>query len=121
MIKGDETMLKENEQITMSGVELIEVLKEIEIIMISLHKMGSYYAVKYHEGELDNNSGEYEKETTRFIDEWKVTDRLAKIRGIVSEKFDNKLGDDDMGDLERAMERLKYWEKPGDKAEDIIE
>jgi hypothetical protein len=26
-----------------------------------------------------------------------------------------------MDDLERAMERLKYWQKPGDNAEDIIE
>lgn len=105
-------MIKENEKIVLSGDEAIEILKEIEIILISLHDMGSYY--------MNKDTREYEKETTRFIDEWKVTHRLARIRGVLSEKLDNTLGDDDMDDLERAMEKLKYWEKPGDVAEDIV-
>jgi hypothetical protein len=106
-------MIKENEKIVISGDEAIEILKEIDVILISLHDMGSYY--------MDKDTREYEKETTRFIDEWKVTHRLARIRGILSEKVDNTLGDDDMDDLERAMEKLKYWEKPGDVAEDIVQ
>lgn len=106
-------MLRENEKIRLSGDEAINVLKEINLILISLHDMGSYY--------MDKDKREYEKETTRFIDEWKVTHRLSKIRGIISEKFNNELGNDDMDDLERAMEGLKYWQKPGDNAEDIIE
>lgn len=99
-------MLKENEKIELSGEEAIDILKEINVILISLHDMGSYY--------MGQNTNEYEKETTRFVDEWKVTERLSKIRGILSSKFDNSLGCDDMDDLERAMESLKYWEKPGD-------
>lgn len=106
-------MIKKNEKIVLSGDEAIEILKEIDVILISLHDMGSYY--------MDKDTREYEKETTRFIDEWKVTHRLARIRGILSEKFDNTLGDDEMDDLERAMEKLKYWEKPGDVAEDIVQ
>ncbi|WP_291581526.1 hypothetical protein [Clostridium sp. UBA6640] len=106
-------MIKENEKIVISGDEAIEILKEIDVILISLHDMGSYY--------IDKDTREYEKETTRFIDEWKVTHRLARIRGILSEKFDNTLGDDDMDDLERAMEKLKYWEKPEDVAKDIVQ
>ena len=105
-------MPKENEKIVLSGDEAIEILKEIEIMLISLQDMGSYY--------MNRDTREYEKETTRFIDEWKVTHRLARIRGVLSKKFDNTLGDDDMDDLERAMEKLKYWEKPGDIAEDIV-
>ena len=42
-------------------------------------------------------------------EEEKVTERLAKVREILSEKFDDRLGEDDMGDLERAMEDLRYW------------
>ena len=105
-------MIKENEKIVLSGDEAIEILKEIEIILISLHDMGAYY--------MNKDTREYEKETTKFIDEWKVTHRLARIRAILSEKFNNTLGDDDMDDLERAMEKLKYWENPGDVAEDIV-
>lgn len=114
-------MLKANEKIVLSGTETIELLKEIEIILISLHKIGSYYGTKWHEGKLDKEKYEYERETNRFIDEWKVTRRLAKVRCILSEKFDDTLGDDDMDDLERAMESLKYWTAPGDKPEDCIE
>lgn len=111
-------MMKANEQIVLSGNDAIELLKEIELILISLHKMGSYYAIKYQEGILDRESGEYERETTRFIDEWKVTNRLAKIRTILCAKFDNALGKDDMDDVERAMEVLRYWTNPGDKPND---
>ncbi|MCT4597249.1 MAG: hypothetical protein N4A50_05150 [Vallitalea sp.] len=107
-------MIKENEEIILSGNRLIDALKEIEIILISLHKMGSYYGDKLVEDESKVRI-EYEKETTKFIDEWGVTQRLAKVRTILSEKFNNTLGEDDMDDLERALEYLKYWTKPGDK------
>jgi hypothetical protein len=38
-----------------------------------------------------------------------VTQRLAKVRHILSSQFDDELGDDDMDDIERAMVDLKYW------------
>jgi hypothetical protein len=113
-------MMPANEQITLSGEEVIDVIKEIELILVSLHQMGSFYAQKHHEG-YDRDNREYEKETTDFIDKWKVTHRLAKVRRILSEKFDDTLGNDDMDDLERAMEGLRYWEKPGDNPENISE
>ncbi|MBE6091134.1 MAG: hypothetical protein E7206_24535 [Clostridium beijerinckii] len=106
-------MMEENKQIMLTGNEALEILKEINLILVSLHDMGSYY--------MNKDTIEYEKETTRFVDEWKVTSRLAKIRGALSDKFDNTLGDDDMDDLERAMEGLKYWEKPGDIPNDLVE
>ena len=108
-------MLKSNEQISISGIEMIEVLKELELILISLHKIGSYYGERFIEDE-DKYRTEYEKQTTRFIDEWKVTQRLAKVRQILSLKFDDTLGEDDMDDVERAMKGLKFWESPNDTA-----
>lgn len=105
-------MMEKNEEIKLTGSEALKILREINLILISLHDMGAYY--------MDKDTLEYEKETTRFVDEWKVTSRLAQVRGILSEKFDNTLGDDDMDDLERAMEDLKYWEKPGDVPDDIV-
>ncbi|GFZ34455.1 hypothetical protein CSC2_49810 [Clostridium zeae] len=105
-------MIEENKEINLTGNEALQILKEINLILISLHDMGSYY--------MEKDVAGYEKETTRFIDQWKVTSRLSKIRGILSEKFDNTLGDDDMDDLERAMDELKYWEKPGDMPDDIV-
>lgn len=107
-------MNEKNNQIIMSGDNLITALKEIEIILISLHKMGSYYGLKFMKDERKFRK-EYERETTRFIDEGEVTGRLAKIRDILSENFDNTLGEDDIDDLERVMENIRYWTKPGDR------
>jgi hypothetical protein len=108
-------MLDENKKITYSSDEIVDALKEIELILISLHQIGSYYGVKFLEEGEENYRAEYEKETTHFIDDWNITQRLAKVRMILSHKFDNTLGNDDMDDLERAMEGLKYWSKPNDK------
>ena len=94
-------MLDENQIISLTGEEAVAALKEINFILISLHKIGAYYA--------DKDPTEYAQETCRFLDEEKVTERLAKVREILSEKFDDRLGEDDMGDLERAMEELRYW------------
>ena len=71
--------------------------------------MGSYYA-----DDTGADKQEYEKETTAFIDNSLVCDRLANIRARLSGSFDLSLGDDDMDDLERACEDIEYWQKPGD-------
>lgn len=99
-------MLEDNKEITLTWNESIKILKEIEYTLISLHKIGSYY--------FDKNIEEYRKETTRFIDEKKVTQRLAKIREILTEKFDLSPGSDDMDDLERELVKIDCWSKPGD-------
>lgn len=94
-------MLKSNEEIVISGEALIEALAEIEFVLISLHKMGSYYGDKPRE--------EYQRVTTEFIDNEKVTQRLAKVRRILSESFDSSLGEDDMDDIERRMTGMVFW------------
>lgn len=97
-------MLEKNKKIELPGKEALDALKEIEFILISLHKMGSYYAEK--PGALE----EYRKATTDFIDDCAVTQRLAKVRRIISMPFDDSLGDDEMDDMERYFSDLKFWE-----------
>jgi hypothetical protein len=63
--------------------------------------MGSYYSDKPVE--------EYRKATTEFIDNENVTQRLAKIRTIISKNFDSTLGEDDMDDIERHVEGIEFW------------
>ncbi|MHB2241806.1 hypothetical protein [Pseudomonas monsensis] len=94
-------MLEKNKQIVLNGKDALEVLADIELILISLHEMGSYYADKPVE--------DYRKATTDFIDNEKVTQRLAKVRRIISKNFDSTLGDDDMDDIERHLEEIKFW------------
>ena len=52
-----------NKSITYNGEDMINVIKEIDEILISLHDMGSYYADK-----LPEKRQEYEHESTEFID-----------------------------------------------------
>ncbi|WP_050676109.1 hypothetical protein [Acinetobacter baumannii] len=82
-------MLKVNKELLYTGDEVINILQGIEFILISLHKIGSYYAET-----LPNSYEEYEKETTNFIDNNNVCDRLANIRKVLSCKFNNDLGVD---------------------------
>ncbi len=102
----------ENGHIVLNGEELISALREIELILISLHKIGAYYGLKDYTGK---DKAEYDSETNRFIDEWLVTERLANVRKVLSEKFDSSPGADDMDDLERAMEGLKIWRSPSSR------
>jgi len=94
-------MLEKNKKIILTGEDALEALANIEFIMISLHKMGSYYNDKPVE--------EYRKATTEFIDNENVTQRLAKIRTIISKNFDSTLGEDDMDDIERHVEGIEFW------------
>ncbi|ENU08811.1 hypothetical protein MKL42_18800 [Acinetobacter sp. AOR15_HL] len=98
-------MLKVNRKLVYTGDEVLNVLQEIEFMLISLHKIGSYYAKT-----LPNSYEEYAKETTNFIDNNNVCDRLASIRKILSSKFNNDLGVDDMSDIERALENINFGE-----------
>ena len=105
-------MLKENETIKLTGEEAVNIIKEVNYLLISLGNIAHYY---YSEPVIsDDKRLEYESETTKFIDKNKVTHRLAEIRRILSSKFDNSLGDDDMDDIERATGDTPYGEKPGD-------
>lgn len=95
-----------NKQITYDGDKMLLVLQEIEFILLSLHKIGSYY--------FDKDRREYEKETTDFIDNSLICDRLAKMRTYLSSEFDLGEGEDGMDDIERVCENVHYWTEPGD-------
>lgn len=96
-------MREQNKEILVTAEEVLNALKEIEFILISLHKIGSYYAEK--PGALE----EYRKATTDFIDDCAVTQRLSKVRTIISQHFDDSLGDDNLEDIERHFSNLKFW------------
>jgi hypothetical protein len=104
------SLREKNRRIEIAGEDAIEVVRTLGLVLVSLHKIGSYYAVPKNEA-FDTRS--YEHETTRFIDEWKVTSRLATARKLLSVCFDLTLGEDDMDDLERECESIDYWSGPG--------
>lgn len=92
-----------NQNIAFNGQELLDIFVEIDFMLISLVQMGRNY-------ELYKNHYAYEKDTTRFIDECQITTRLANIRELIANKFDDTLGVDDVDDLERVTHNIKYWQ-----------
>ena len=96
---------KTNESLVLKGEDLAAVIVEISSIVVSLHRIGANYALS---GDLD----EYKRETLRYIDEWRVTQRLAAANALLKAPFDRTLGPDDMDDLERAAEAADYWGSP---------
>jgi len=94
-------MLEKNEMIELSGGEAVSIIKEIEYLLISLNKIAEYYYNGEYAESLEQTTIDYAVETTRFIDQNRITRRLAKVRRIISEKFDSELGVDDMDDLGR--------------------
>lgn len=105
-------MLKENEEIKFNGLEVIGIIKDINYMLISLNKIANYY---YNSPKVsDEKILAYKLETADFIDRNEICTRLANIRKVLSEKFSDELGVDDMDDIERATEDTIYWERPGD-------
>ncbi|WP_312633034.1 hypothetical protein [Pseudescherichia sp.] len=108
-------MNKKNEIISMPGEDALYILREVEYMLISLRNIARYYFDGVEDNVIDNKLlHSYFRETTRFIDDGNITHRLAEIRRVITEKFYSDLGEDDMDDIEREMEKIKYWEKPGD-------
>ncbi|MBF7994836.1 hypothetical protein [Rahnella laticis] len=105
-------MNKENKFILLTGEEAISTLKEIEYMLLSLRDIARYYYGDSPDSTPPQVRSEYCEETTRFIDENNITCRLAYIREVISSKFNDELGDDDMDDIEREMEKIKIWKKP---------
>lgn len=102
-------MLKDNEEIHISGAEAIEVLRELEFMLISLNKIARHYYDGSELSDSKENYISYALETTKFIDDNKITRRLAKARRIISSSFNDELGADDMGDVERALVDIEFW------------
>lgn len=107
-------MRKENESITFQGEDIVDVLREIEYMLISLRDIANNYYQRPDSPPGEKTDIAYALETTRFIDENRIGDRLNKMRNILSTPFNDELGEDKMDDIERAVEHLKYWRKPGD-------
>ncbi|WP_411570173.1 hypothetical protein [Pectobacterium cacticida] len=107
-------LLKDNEKISLTGEEAINILADVEYMLISLRDIARHYYNNVSGDISSEDRALYCEETTRFIDENEITKKLANIREIITEKFNLELGDDDMDDIEREMEGISYW-KPHSK------
>jgi hypothetical protein len=80
---------------------IVEVLRYIEELVVSLDRITS----AYHDLPREL----WREAVVEYFLESKGLMALSKCRTILSEPFSTELGEDDMDELERAMEVVKYW------------
>ena len=88
--------------------EIIEMLKELNVIVVSYDKMGSYYH------DYEERWREYADEATKFTDNNRICNRISKIRYIISSRFNETYNDKTIEKSYEVFDKLKYWENPGD-------
>ena len=112
--KDPNKLREDNEKVTYDGMQVALILKELDFLVVSFDKIGSYYAE-----EIRTNREQYEKEIMQFMDNSWVGPRLANIRAILTQKFNLQEGEDELDDIERICEQIPYWHKPGDYCDEI--
>jgi hypothetical protein len=95
----------EEEKISYKRKDIINILRNLNMIVVSLDRIGSEYSE--HSGRKSDE--ELNSLLANFIFEWKVDRKLASARKILGEAFSYEFGDDDMGEEERFCQDLQYW------------
>lgn len=88
-------------QVSYPRKKIIEVLRTLNELVVSLDRIGS--------GAADQTKKEHDATLAAFIQEHGIFKKVATARRILSEPFPTKLGPDDMDELEREMEGVRYW------------
>jgi|SRR5581483_8510445 len=86
--------------------EIIRVLRTINELVVSLDRIGS---ASYGMTKAQNDAA-----LSDFVQRHKVFRKLAEARCILSAPFSPAVRKDGMDELEREMQRIRYW-KAGKK------
>jgi len=90
-----------NETVSYHKKDIVNILADLEMIVVSLDRIGSYYS------ELQ--SDECNAISSSFLDDWDVARKLANARRILDSAFSRELGEDETDELEREFQDLPYW------------
>ena len=93
------------EKVTYKKSDIIKILRDLNILVVSLDRIGSVYSSRKSDDEYDTLS-------SSFLTEWDVTRKLARARKVLEKAFSQKLGDDEMDELdelEKEFQDLQYW------------
>ena len=88
-------------QVSYPRKKIVEVLRTLEEIVVSLDRIGS--------GAHDQTKEEHDATVAAFIQKHAIFKKAAKARRILSDAFSRELGPDDMEELEREMQGVRYW------------
>ena len=83
--------------------DLRDALRDIEVMLQSLHRVGSFYA---------DDQKACDEDTIRIIDGLQYAKRLARVRGLLLKAARGSLAATEMENLEQALGRLRHWRPP---------
>ena len=85
----------------LTKTELLEILKELNVIVVSLDRIGSYHS--------EISEQESNKIISDFINNWDVFRKLANIRRILDAKLNEHINTVTREKLDEEFEALEYW------------
>ena len=88
--------------VTLPLDQLIVALKEIETILQSLHRVGSFY----------DDRAECDQETIRILDAYRCLQRLSRARSILTNAIRQNVSQAEIETIEETLCRVKHWRKP---------
>ena len=94
-------MRRSKDKITFPRKKVLAVLRALEEFVVSLDHIGS--------ASYDMTKAEHDAALSDFIQRHKIFRKMAKARAILSEPFRITVGADDMDELEREMQGVRYW------------
>jgi hypothetical protein len=94
-------MRRPKDHITYPREKVVAVLRTIEELVVSLDRIGS--------ASYDMTKAEHNAALTDFIQRHKIFRKMAEARAILSEPFPTTVGTDEMDELEREMQDVRYW------------
>lgn len=99
--------MREEQDVTISGEEAVDILWELECLLISLRNIGLHYYVR--EEVTANDEREYRVETARFICGSQMISRLEKIKRKLSDRFEACCGREELDMLRKRLKRKRFW------------
>jgi hypothetical protein len=94
-------MRRPKDHITYPRKKVLAVLRTLNEFVVSLDHIGS--------ASYDMTEAEHDAALTDFIRRHKIFRKMAEARTILSAPFPTKRGADDMDELEREMQDVRYW------------
>lgn len=84
--------------------KIIEAIKQINAVVVSLDRMGSYIATLPIEQQAEAHY--------KYEIDYNIFRKLSTARSLLHSVFSRELGEDDMDELEREMQNIEYWNVP---------
>jgi hypothetical protein len=94
-------MGRSKNQVAYPGKDVLAVLRTLNEFVVSLDHIGS--------ASYDMTRSEHVAALADFIQRHKIFRKMAQARTILSGPFRGAVGPDGMDELEREMQRVRYW------------